>query len=57
MDYRSSRIITSVMKKQRTDISYLAKQFHVSERMVRKLVRELNGELTETKLYPIKWTH
>ena len=53
MDYRSSRIITSVMKKQRTDISYLAKQFHVSERMVRKLVRELNGELTETGLPPL----
>lgn len=54
MDYRSSRIITSVMKKQRTDISYLAKQFHVSERMVRKLVRELNGELTETGLPPLE---
>ena len=50
MDYRSSRIITSVMNREKIKIAYLAKQFHVSERVVRKLVRELNEELKEQGL-------
>ena len=54
MDYRSSRIITSVMNREKIKIAYLAKQFHVSERVVRKLVRELNEELKEQGLPLLK---
>ncbi|WP_346685041.1 BglG family transcription antiterminator [Anaerostipes butyraticus] len=54
MDYRSSRIITSVMNREKIKIAYLAKQFHVSERVVRKLVRELNEELKEQGLPSLK---
>lgn len=54
MDYRSSRIITSVMNREKIKIAYLAKQFHVSERVVRKLIRELNEELKEQGLPSLK---
>lgn len=53
MDYRSSRILTSVMMRQKIDMLYLAKQFHVSERMVRKWIRELNDELCAEGLPPL----
>ncbi len=45
IDYRSSKILTSVMKQQKIAMPYLTKHFHVSERMIRKWIRELNDEL------------
>lgn len=54
MDYRSNKILNSVLKKQTIDIPYLAQLFNVSDRMVRKLVKELNSDLQQTGLPTLK---
>lgn len=54
MDYRSNKILNSVLKKQTIDIPCLAKLFDISDRMVRKLVKELNSDLQKEGLPILK---
>lgn len=53
MDYRSNKILNRILKKQKTTIQSLAGMFDISERMVRKLVKELNEELEQKVLCEI----
>ena len=50
MDYRSNKILNQILKKQGTSIQSLVEMFDISERMVRKLVKELNEELAQKEI-------
>lgn len=54
MDYRSNKILNRILKKQKVDIMYLSDIFHISERMVRKLVKELNEDLQKQGIDGLK---
>lgn len=50
MDYRSNKLLSRILKKQKTTIQSLVEMFNISERMARKLVKELNEELIHKEL-------
>lgn len=56
MDYRGNKILRYILEGKRCYISELSNEFKISERVVRRMIRDLNQELKRQKIPEIEVT-
>lgn len=55
MDYRSNKILNQLLDGINISIQSLSEEFQISERMVKKIIKDLNGELASHQIPEIQY--
>lgn len=55
MDYRSNKILNYLLEGKQIRISELSKEFQLSERMIKKIIKELNEDLNQNEIPEIQY--